>query len=103
MSSQTDSNTIQDILDSIDKIKKLEEQINNPSREKMIDALLDAKISAIFEIGAIEIAQGNYVIMPPEKFSDAELYEKLVPYRNGIICHCIRKVGENFFWSLYNK
>ncbi|WP_432205589.1 hypothetical protein ACQ9ZF_11740 (plasmid) [Cetobacterium somerae] len=103
MSNQLDSNTIQEILDCIDKIKKLEEQINNPSREKMIDALLDAKMSAIFEIGAIEIAQENYVIMSPQNFSDAELYEKLVPYRNGIVCHCIRKVGEDFFRSLYNK
>lgn len=71
---------IKDVRDAIDKIKKLQEQIDNPTREGMKKALSDAKASALVEIIATEISQGDANFMLWDQFSDADLYRKLPQY-----------------------
>lgn len=89
-----------DVKDAIDKIKKLQEQIDRPTREGMIKALSDAKTSAPIEILATEISQGDTNFMLWEQFSDADLYRKLSQYQQGLKAFCISNVGQYTFEQL---
>lgn len=91
---------IKDVKDAIDKIKKLQEQIDHPTREGMIKALCDARISAPMEIIATEFSQGDTKFMLWSEFSDRDLYRKLPQYQQGLKAFCISKVGEYTFEEL---
>lgn len=93
---------IKDVRDAIDKIKKLQKQIDHPTREGMKKALSDAKASALVEIIATEISQGDTNFMLWDQFSDADLYRKLPQYQQGLRNFCISKVGQHTFEQMMN-
>ena len=94
---------VHDVQDALDKMRKLEEQMRNPDREGIIRALMDARQKAMCEIVALECAQGQYQIMPPETFSNEQLYAKLRQYWFGLQAYCINKVGEQLYNQLKNE
>ena len=92
-----------DILEAIEKIKKLQVQRQAPNRNGMIDALQDAKNKAPLEITALEFSQGDTHWMPFTNFSDADLYRKLSQYQQGLEAYCIEKIGKQLFEELMKK
>lgn len=92
-----------DILEAVEKIKKLQAQRQTPNRNGMIDALKDAKNKAPLEITALEFSQGDTHWMPFTNFSDADLYRKLLQYQQGLERYCIEKIGEKAFDELMKK
>lgn len=92
-----------DILEAVEKIKKLQAQRQTPNRNGMIDALKDAKNKAPLEITALEFSQGDTHWMPFTNFSDADLYRKLLQYQQGLKHYCIEKIGEKAFDELMKK
>lgn len=92
-----------DILEAIEKIKKLQVQRQAPNRNGMIDALQDAKNKAPLEITALEFSQGDTHWMPFANFSDADLYRKLSQYQQGLEAYCIEKIGKKAFDELMKK
>lgn len=89
-----DAKDVIDIADVVKKIVALQRQLNNPTRDGMINALIDAKFTAGAEIQQIEYSQGDTILMPWENFSNQDLYRKLSQYQAGLRQHCIKKVGE---------
>ena len=63
----------------------------------LIEALRDAKISALTEISALEMAQGATNWAPFSAASDSTLYRLLGQYELGLRLHCIAKIGEKAF------
>lgn len=96
-------NDQKDILEAIEKIKKLQAQRQNPDRNGMIDALQDAKNKAPLAITALELSQGDMHWMPFTNFSDADLYRKLLQYQQGLESYCIEKIGKKAFDELMKK
>ena len=92
-----------DILEAIEKIKKLQVQRQAPNRNGMIDALQDAKNKAPLEITALEFSQGDTHWMPFTNFSDADLYRELLQYQQGLESYCIDKIGKKAFDELMKK
>ena len=92
-----------DILEAIEKIKKLQTQRQAPNRNGMIDALQDAKNKAPLAITALEFSQGDTHWMPFTNFSDADLYRKLLQYQQGLENYCIEKIGKKAFDELMKK
>ena len=92
-----------DILEAIEKIKKLQVQRQAPNRNGMIDALQDAKNKASLEITSLEFSQGDTHWMPFTDFSDADLYRKLSQYQQGLEAYCIKKIGKQLFDELMKK
>ena len=97
------SNDQKDILEAIEKIKKLQAQRHNPDRNGMIYALQDAKNKAPLAITALELSQGDTHWMPFANFSDADLYRKLSQYQQGLEAYCIEKIGKKAFDELMRK
>lgn len=95
-----DLQTLKDIKEAIEKIKKLSEQKENPDRNGMIEALCSAKSKAPLEITAIELIQGDTHPMPFTSFSNSDLYRKLSQYQKGLENYCIAKVGEEVLKKL---
>lgn len=89
-----------DILDAIEKIKKLRVQRQAPDRSGMITALQEAKNKAPMAITVLELVQGDTRWMPFAEFSDAELYRKLLQYQQGLENYCIEKIGKKLFDQL---
>lgn len=56
-----------------------------------------AKISALTEISALEMAQGATSWAPFSAASDSQLYALLGQYEQGLRLHCIAKIGEKTF------
>ena len=83
----SEANDLKDVKDAMNKIQKLRAQMKNPTRDGMIEALRDAKISALIEISALEMAQGATNWAP---FSTLKL-------------HCIAKIGEKAFDEQMNE
>lgn len=54
----SEAKDFKDVKDAMNKIQKLRAQMKNPTRDGMIEALRDAKISALTEISASEMAAG---------------------------------------------
>ena len=82
-----------ELSDAIEKIRHLDEQIRQPDRDGMIKALSEAQSIAITEIAITQIQQGaKYKLW--KDFTDEELYNMLLPYRQGLCQHCIIKFGE---------
>ena len=96
-------NDQKDILEAIEKIKKLQMQRKFPDRNGMISALQDAKNKAPLAITALELSQGDTHWMPFTNFSDADLYRKLLQYQQGLESYCIEKIGKKVFDELMNK
>lgn len=96
-------NDQKDVLEAIEKIKKLQAQRQIPVRNGMIDALRNAKNKAPLEIMALEFAQGDTHWLPFEDFSDADLYRKLLQYQRGLETYCIEKIGKKMFDELMKK
>lgn len=94
LSQAKDVKDVTDIADIVKKIAALQRQLNNPTRDGMINALIDAKFTAGAEIQKIEYSQGDTIPMPWESFSNQDLYRKLSQYQAGLRQHCIKKVGE---------
>ena len=93
----SEANDLKDVKDAMTKIQKLRVQMKNPTRDGMIEALRDAKISALTEISALEMAQGATSWAPFSAASDSTLYTLLGQYEQGLRLHCIAKIGEKAF------
>lgn len=91
-----------DVLDAIEKIKKLRKQRGTPDRDGMISALQDAKNKAPIEITLLEFSQGDTRWMPFTDFSNEDLYRKLSQYQQGLESYCIEKIGKELFDKLMN-
>lgn len=89
-----------DILDAVKKIMVLQEQINTPTRDGMINALNDAQLTAKNEIQQIEYSQGDTIPTPWICFSNQDLYRKLSQYQEGLQQHCIKQIGKKAFEEL---
>lgn len=93
-------NDAKEIGELIEKYFKLQAQINNPTREGMIEALSDAKNVAGQEITMVEQSQGDIYPMPWSNFPYNELHRKLSQYQQGIYNHAANKLGEKAFDKL---
>lgn len=93
----SEANDLKDVKDAMNKIQKLRAQMKNPTRDGMIEALRDAKMSALMEISALEMAQGATSWAPFSAASDSQLYALLGQYEQGLKLHCIAKIGEKVF------
>ena len=89
-----------DVLEAIEKIKKLRMQRRFPDRNGMITALQDAKNKAPLEITALEFSQGDTHWMPFTDFPDTDLYRKLYQYEQGLEAYCIEKIGKQMYDKL---
>lgn len=76
---------------------ELRVQINNPTREGMIKALLDAKNIAPQEISMLENSQGEIYPTSSDNFELRDLYRKLTQYQQGLYIHAVKKFGEEKF------
>ena len=92
-----EANDLKDVKDAMNKIQKLRAQMKNPTRDGMNEALRDAKMSALMEISALEMAQGATSWAPFSAASDSQLYALLGQYEQGLKLHCIAKIGEKAF------
>lgn len=66
---------MKDMTDVVDKILKLQKQIDQPDRKGMIKALHDAKFSAPVEIMAVEFQQGDTTLISWDDFTNQDLSE----------------------------
>ncbi len=87
-------------IELLEKYFKLQDQIDNPTRSGMIDALSDAQNVARQEITSLEHSQGDIYPMPWTSFQDQDLYRKLTQYQQGLYNHAVNKVGEEAFKKL---
>ena len=94
---------VKDIEDAVKKIAALQRQINNPTRDGMINALSDAQSTAGKEIQQLEYSQGDTIPTPWVCFRDQDLYRKLSQYQDGLRQHCIKKVGEKAFEEMLKE
>ncbi len=93
-----------ELLDIIKKIIKLENQIDKPDRNGMIDALKDAQSVACNEIVQnIQQHGGNVYEKSWDIITNQELYSMLPQYKQGLINHGIAKIGEGAFEKLLEE
>ena len=97
-----------EMMDIINKIIKIQHQIDHPDRNGMIEALRDAQQIASAEIVQNMHQQSGYVYSKAwSDLSDYELYSMLPQYQQGLIDHGIAKIGkselEKAIKSLYKK
>ena len=76
---------VKDIEDAVKKIAALQRQINNPTRDGMINALSDAQSTAGKEIQQLEYSQGDTIPTPWVCFRDQDWYRKLSQYQDRIL------------------
>lgn len=89
----------EDIIEAVKKIVALQEQMNQPTRDGMVNALRDAQATAGYEIQQVEYSQGDTIPTPWICFSDHDLYRKLSQYQEGLRQHCVKKIGEKHLKS----
>ena len=89
-----------EIDEFIESFFKLQAQINNPTRDGMIEALLGAKKIAPQEISMLEQRQGEIYPTSSDNFSFDDLYRKLKQYRQGLYNHAVNKLGEEVVKNL---
>lgn len=82
-----------EIEEFIKACRKLQEQINNPTRDGMIEALSTAQGIAGQEITELEISQGDIYPTLWLNFQDGDLYRKLSQYQQGLYNHVVKKLG----------
>lgn len=92
-----------DIGELIDKYFKLQAQINNPTKDGMIEALSGAQNVARQEITMVEQSQGDIYPMRWSDFSYNDLYRKLSQYQQGLYNHAVNKLGEEVFKKLLKE
>lgn len=98
-----DGKDAKELEDLIDKYFKLQDQINSPTREGMIEALSSAQNVARHEIIMLEHSQGDIY---PTRWSDIpynDLYRKLVQYQQGLYNHAVNKFGEEVIEKLLKE
>ena len=89
--------SVDEIKVLIEKYFRLQEQIDNPTRDGMIKALSDAQDIAYIEITALEMSQGDIDHTPWSDLQDYDLYRKLPQYKQGLYNHAVNIVGEETF------
>lgn len=94
---------IDEIKELIEKYFRLQEQIDNPTRDGMIKALSGAQRIACDEITALEESQGDIDQMPWSDLQDYDLYRKLPQYKQGLYNHAVNRVGEETFKYLLEE
>ncbi len=87
----------------IEKYFKLQDQIKNPTKSGMIEALSDAQNVARQEITSLEQSQGDIYPMPWASFPDRDLYRKLPQYQQGLYNHAVKKFGEEVIKKLLKE
>ena len=93
-----------ELLDIIKKIIKLENQIDKPDRNGMIEALQDAQSVACNEIVQNIQKRGGLVYEKSwDSITDRELYSMLPQYKQGLINHGIAKIGKGVFEKLLEE
>ena len=92
-----------DVREAIEKIYKLRKQKQKPDRFGMISALQEAKNKAPIAVMTAERLHGDIYIMPPEQFTDEDLYRKLSQYEQALTAYCIDKVGKEAFDELMKE
>ena len=92
-----------EIYDLINSYLKLQDQLKNPTRFGMIEALSSAQNVARKEITDLEIQQGDTYPMPWTEFQDRDLYRKLTQYQQGLYRHAVIRLGEEAFKELLNE
>ena len=94
---------IEEIKDLIEKYFRLQEQIDNPSRDGMIKALTSAQRIAHDEITAIEENDDEIAQVPWSDLEDYDLYRKLPQYKQGLHNYAVSRVGEETFKYLLEE
>ena len=94
---------IDEIKELIEKYFRLQEQIDNPTRDGMIKGLSSAQRIARDEITALEESQGDIDQMPLSDLQDYDLYRKLPQYKQGLYNHAVNRVGEETFKYLLEE
>lgn len=89
-----DGKAAKEIEEFLNAYFELQAQINNPTKEGMIKALLDAKNVASQEITMLEQRQGEIYPTSGENFEFWDLYRKLSQYQQGLRIHAVNKFGE---------
>lgn len=93
-----------ELLDIIKKIIKLENQIDKPDRNGMIDALKDAQSVACNEIVQnIQQHGGNVYEKSWDIITNQELYSMLPLYKQSLINHGFAKIGKGVFEKLLEE
>ena len=90
-----------EIAEFIEAFRKLQIQINNPTRDGMIEALSSAQDVASQEITELEISQGDIYPTLWLNFQDGDLYRKLSQYLQGLYNHAVKKLGEKAAKELF--
>ena len=98
-----DTKEAKEIKDLIEKYFKLQNQINNPTRDGMIEALSGAQSVAQQEITMLEHSQGDIYPTLWSDFSYNDLYRKLIQYRQGLYVHAANKLGEEAFKKMLKE
>ena len=88
---------VDEVKELIEKYFRLQEQIDNPTKDGMIKALSGAQSIAYDEIIALEMSQGDIERRPWSDLQDFDLYRKLPKYKQGIYNYAVKKVGEETF------
>lgn len=91
------TNEANEAKELIEKFLKLQAQINNPTRDGMIEALSDAKSVAGQEISELEISQGETCPTSWSCIPYDYLYRKFYQYQQGLFNHVVNKLGEEAF------
>ena len=92
-----------EIEELIEKYFKLQDQINNPTRDGMIEALSGAPNVAHQEITMLEHNQGDIYPTLWSDFLYNDLYRKLTQYQQGLYIHAVNKLGEEAFKELLKE
>lgn len=92
-----------EIYDLINSYLKLQEQLKNPTRFGMIEALSSAQNVAGQEIADLEIQQGDIYQMPWAGFQDHDLYRKLTQYQQGLYKRAVNRLGEEAFKKIIKE
>lgn len=82
-----------EIYDLINSYLKLQDQLKNPTRFGMIEALSSAQNIARQEITDLEKQQGDIYQMPWMNFQDRDLYRKLRQYQQGLYRRGCYQIG----------
>ena len=98
-----DVSEMDNLKDLIVKYFRLQEQIDNPSRDGMIKALSEAQRIAHDEIAALEKGQEDIDQVSWSDIPDHDLYQKLPQYKQGLYNYAIKKVDEETFMYMLEE
>lgn len=98
-----DAKGAKEIKELIEKYFKLQDQINNPTKDGMIEALSGAQNVAPQEITMLEHSQGDIYPTLWSDFPYNDLYRKLTQYQHGLYIHAVNKLGEEDFKKMLKE